>query len=58
MFLFFLDYENRWVSVFEAKGKFISRFGMGKLLGTVPKKFLTFVLTNSILEEVHVFYYK
>lgn len=28
------DYENRWVSLFEARGKFLSRFGMGKLQGT------------------------
>ncbi|XP_046644057.1 tripartite motif-containing protein 2-like [Daphnia pulicaria] len=27
------DYENRWMSVFEMKGKFVSRFGMGKLQG-------------------------
>lgn len=27
------DYENRWMSVFEAKGQFAFRFGMGKLLG-------------------------
>ncbi|XP_032779097.1 tripartite motif-containing protein 2 [Daphnia magna] len=27
------DYENRWVSLFEARGKFLSRFGMGKLQG-------------------------
>jgi hypothetical protein len=33
------DYENRWMSIFEAKGKFVSRFGMGKLLGKTPINF-------------------
>ncbi|KAI9565200.1 hypothetical protein GHT06_008981 [Daphnia sinensis] len=33
------DYENRWVSLFEARGKFLSRFGMGKLQG--PKGLAT-----------------
>lgn len=27
------DYENRWISLYELNGKFVSRFGMGKLLG-------------------------
>lgn len=27
------DYENKWVSVFEPSGKYITRLGHGKLLG-------------------------
>lgn len=27
------DYDNKWVSIFEPNGKFVSRVGVGKLLG-------------------------
>lgn len=27
------DYENRWVSIFEPSGKYVTRIGHGKLLG-------------------------
>lgn len=27
------DYENKWISIYEQNGKYLSRFGIGKLLG-------------------------
>ena len=30
------DYDNKWVSIFDAAGKFVNKVGTGKLLG---KKF-------------------
>ena len=29
------DYDNKWVSIFDSAGKFVSKIGGGKLLGTV-----------------------
>ena len=29
------DYENKWISIFEPSGKFVTRIGHGKLLGNI-----------------------
>jgi hypothetical protein len=49
------DYENRWMSVFEMKGKFVSRFGMGKLQGTFFK--LIIYISNFLMVDYTVFSY-
>lgn len=42
------DYENRWVSLFEARGKFLSRFGMGKLQGTSNIIYIRVVIIDQV----------
>lgn len=44
------DYENKWVSIYDAYGKYVSRLGIGKLLGpkgvTVDKNGHIIVVDN------------
>ena len=32
------DYDNKWVSIFDAAGKFVNKVGTGKLLGKPEAK--------------------
>lgn len=48
------DYENKWVSIFEPSGKYVSRIGNGKLLGKLL--YLSCVLMYLILVSIFLLY--